>query len=123
MQFITAKKSSDIKLAGIKAELDITDKSVNGVTFTDTEGNVVRVSLRSYSMAVEVPAPPVMVKRFKVAGKLMGLTVNEMFDDAFNAEVRVEELTRLSTNADLGVEEVEIPEEQACQADADDLPF
>ncbi|CUJ58767.1 Uncharacterised protein [Achromobacter xylosoxidans] len=123
MQFITAKKSSDIKLAGIKAELDITDKSVNGVTFTDAEGNVVRVSLRSYSMAVEVPAPPVMVKRYKVAGKLMGLTVNEMFDDAFNAEVRVEELTRLSTNADLGVQEVEIPEEQACQADADDLPF
>ncbi|MFY2855019.1 hypothetical protein ACOTJG_13685 [Achromobacter xylosoxidans] len=123
MQFITAKKSSDIKLAGIKAELDITDKSVNGVTFTDAEGNVVRVSLRSYSMAVEVPAPPVMVKRYKVAGKLMGLTVNEMFDDAFNAEVRVEELTRLSTNADLGVQEVEIPEEQACTADADDLPF
>lgn len=123
MQFITAKKSSDIKLAGIKAELDITDKSVNGVTFTDAEGNVVRVSLRSYSMAVEVPAPPVMVKRYKVAGKLMGLTVNEMFDDAFNAEVRVEELTRLSTNADLGVQEVEIPEEQACQADADDQPF
>lgn len=123
MQFITAKKSSDIKLAGIEAELDITDKSVNGVTFTDAEGNVVRVSLRSYSMAVEVPAPPVMVKRYKVAGKLMGLTVNEMFDDAFNAEVRVEELTRLSTNADLGVQEVEIPEEQACQADADDLPF
>lgn len=125
MQFITAKKSSDIKLAGIKAELDITDKSVNGVTFTDAEGNVVRVSLRSYSMAVEVPAPPVMVKRFKVLGKVLGLSVNELYSERYDADIRADELNRGSMSPEVEVLEVEVPEEQATTAlpETDDLPF
>lgn len=125
MQFITVKKSSDIKLAGIKAELDITDKSVNGVTFTDAEGNVVRVSLRSYSMTVEVPAPPTMVKRFKVIGKVLGLSVNELYADRYDADIRADELNRGAMSPQVEVLEVEVPEEQATTVvpETDDLPF
>lgn len=125
MQFITVKKSSDIKLAGIKAELDITDKSVNGVTFTDADGNVVRVSLRSYSMTVEVPAPPTMVKRFKVIGKVLGLPVDELFADRYDADIRADELNRGLMSPGVEVLEVEVPEEQATKTlpETDDLPF
>jgi len=125
MQFITVKKSSDIKLAGIKAELDITDKSVNGVTFTDADGNVVRVSLRSYSMTVEVPAPPTMVKRFKVIGKVLGLPVDELFADRYDADIRADEWNRGLMSPGVEVQEVEVPEEQATTPvpETDDLPF
>lgn len=63
MKFKSVKKASEIKLDGVKIELDTVDGSIKGLTITDAKGNLLRVAERSYSLYVEVPAPPETEKK------------------------------------------------------------
>jgi hypothetical protein len=110
MKLKSVKKNSEIVLAGIAAELDLVDSSVQGLTLRDAAGNMVRIALRSYSMQVEVPAPPVMEKKFRLSGEVLGLPVERTFDSQYEAD---DERQRLESGvrgeeAALKVEEVEV---------------
>lgn len=71
MKYKVAKKASEVTLEGVKLELDIVDGSLNAATFTDSKGNLVRLSMRSYSMCLEIPAPPEMTTKYRLVGTVL----------------------------------------------------
>lgn len=114
MNWTNVKKASDIELSGIEVLIDKTDNTINVVTLTDACGNTIRIRMSSYTMYVEVPAKPVMVKHYAVQGKVAGLTVSETFESKYEADNRRDELisaVRYGEDEAVKVEEVEVPEE------------
>lgn len=102
------KHNSEVELAGVTVEIDKTDTTLNCITLTDANGNTARIRMSSYSMYLEVPAKPKLVKKFAVKGTFRGIDVNEVFDNQYQAEDRSAELDR-----EVEVTEVEVPEEAA----------
>lgn len=92
MKWETVKSAKDVVLEGLSFEIDKTDSSLNSVTISDAAGNQFRVRMSSYSMYLEVPAKPKMVEKFAVKGSVLGLDVNEQFDNEYEAGKRKEEL-------------------------------
>lgn len=110
MKFKSVKKSSEIVLEGVKVDLDIVDGSVKGVTFTDAKGNVVRMAERGYNLYVEVPAPPEIERKYRLHGSVLGLPVEQYFEDEYSANDEKRRLENGSRDdADLTVELVEVP--------------
>lgn len=127
MKFVALKNPSQLVLAGITVAVDQVDNSLSTVTLTDEEGQIVRFAMRSYSMQVEVPAPPKMVKRHRVEGAVLGLSVSLTFDSLRAANDAVDHYSR-EVNSDLvalTVTEIEVPEEEAEANPASEslLPF
>lgn len=111
MNMKTVKKHSEIILAGIAIEMHVKDGTTIGLTLKDASGSLVTVQRDSYGLGVDVliPAPPKMVKRHQVKGKIKGVAFCELFDESYLAIARVNEL---GVDADpIEVTEVEIPEE------------
>src|SRR5215203_4277642 len=89
MNFISAKKSSDIKLpGGLVADVEQVDGCTRGVSIRTPEGAVLLVARGDWSISVTVPAPPKMIKKFRLTGELRGVKYEEMFDDKYAAETR-----------------------------------
>lgn len=113
MKLKSTKKAADIALEGIKVELDVVDGSVKAVVLTDAKGSFVRIAHRDYSsMCVEVPAPPEIEKKFKLSGSVLGLPVEKMFDQKYEAEEernRLESDVRGEDNVALKIEQVDVP--------------
>lgn len=111
MKFKSVKKASEVTLEGITVELDTVDGSIKGVILTDAKGNTLRVIERTYSLFVEVPAPPEMEKKYRLSGNLLGLPVNMNFDSKYEADAEQERLERgiRGDESELKVEEVEVP--------------
>jgi len=111
VKFKSVKKTSEIKLDGVKVEFDMVDGSIKAVTLTDASGNVVRCAERGYNFYVEVPAPPETEKKYRLHGSVLGISVEKTFDDEFTAKEEQRRLERSCINeseADLKVEFVEI---------------
>ena len=108
MKFKSTKKASDIILEGVTVELDMVDNAVKSVILTDAKGNTVRVIERTYNLYVEVPAPPEMVKRWKLSGHVLDLPLEKVFEHEYEA---IEEKSRLEGDAarsKLNVEEIQV---------------
>lgn len=86
MRFATVKKQSDITPLGVQCVADFTDGTVKVLTITDPAGNVLRVRVDSYSMIVEVPAPPATKKVCRLSGTVAGVPVSHDFDDVYQAQ-------------------------------------
>jgi hypothetical protein len=117
MQFVTAKKVTDVVLPGVEVEIENRDGSLFAVTFR-VNGNMVKVSKGGYSdITLLIPAPPKVVKKFRLAGKFGGLAdVSEDFDSKWDAEQRLREYEKKYGGPDdevgLTVSEVEVEEAQ-----------
>jgi hypothetical protein len=115
MQFITAKKDSDVVLHGVQIEIERRNGSPFAVTFR-SNGNLVKISQGQYSnFEVLVPAPPTKVERFRLSGKFGGLVdVCEDFETEWQANERLREYGRKFQGPDddcgLSVEKVEVEE-------------
>lgn len=111
MKFKAVKKNSEVVLTGVAAEFDMVDGSVHALTLRDGAGNVVRIAMRGYSMQVEVPAPPVMEKKYRLSGKVLGIGMDCTFDNQYEADAERERLEHgvRGDDTDLRVEEVEVP--------------
>lgn len=117
MRFVEAKTEREVVLDGIEVEIDTKDGGVTSVTLRDAAGHVVRIQKDGYSgLDVLIPAPPVIVKRYRLAGRIPGVneSVLEYHEyehqaksrrDAIDAAVRVEH--------SLTITEVAVPEEEA----------
>lgn len=88
-----AKSAKQLVLDGINIEVDKSDSTLVGVTFTDATGRKVRVRYESYNMCVEIPQAPKTTDKFAVRGTVNGLHVDETFDHEYQANDRKEELT------------------------------
>jgi len=112
VKYKTVKKASEIVLAGVKVDLDVVDGSVKGLTLTDINGSVLRVSDRAYNMFIEIPAPPETETKFKLSGTVLNLPVEKLFDQEYDAECEKDRLSRevrSDDNCVLKVEKVEVP--------------
>ncbi len=115
MRYVEAKKDSDIKLGGVRAEIDWKGSSAKEVTFRDAEGNVVKVT-GSYGIDVLVQAPPQTVTRHRLSGRIPGITeaVLEYHETEHAANERLRDIEKaLRVTHTLKVEKVEITEEEA----------
>jgi hypothetical protein len=92
MNFKTIKQASEIKLSGIVAELEKKDGIIAGVTLRDSAGGMLVVKVNNYSVEVLVPAPPKLVRRYRVRGALADVQVDELFEHDFSAKARITEL-------------------------------
>lgn len=129
MRFKSVKSAKDVALAGIAIAIEQVDSSIQSVTFTDVDGRLVRLSLRSYSLQVEIPEPPKMVKRWHVSGTVLGLPLSLYFKDerGANSAIAKYQIATADPHATvaLSAEQVEVPEESAEELPAEelDLPF
>lgn len=115
MKFVTAKNLAALKLAGVTITVDVTDDILRTVTLADSEGNVIRLAHRDYSMKLEIPAPPKMVKKHRLHGDVIGVVVDELFDDEYLAKDRLNEFERKAPGsfAGLTITQVEVVDEAA----------
>lgn len=94
MNMKTVKKASEITLTDITISFTTKDGQITGVVFGDCEGRSVTVQNNGWSSGLEVlvPAPPAMVKRWQVSGKLRGISFDETFDEEHKALARMTEI-------------------------------
>ena len=111
MNWITAKENQ-ILFDGASIVMDRTDDSVSAVTLTDANGNMLRLRYTGYSIALEIPAPPKMVKKYQIVGTVLGLAVTEYFDQKYEADNRLGEITGslAEDSASLSIKEIEVIE-------------
>jgi hypothetical protein len=70
--FDTVKKTSDLKLDGIKIETEKLDGVTSSITFSDASGNVVRVKGAIYDqIKILIPAKPATEKIYVVKGRIL----------------------------------------------------
>lgn len=81
--------------------------TVRAVTLKDASGYTL-VIRGDYGVSVLIPAPPKMVKRYRLTGTLKGLKYEEFFDDRYSADVRSTELEEFDNKGE--ITEVEVPE-------------
>ncbi len=117
MRFKTTKSESEIKgqlPKGFEVETELVDGSLKFVTLRSPAG-ILRFAEESYSMRVAIPAPPKMVKKFKLEGQVGSLPkIEEVFKERYEAESRRDALvSELSCGPELfGITEVEVKEEE-----------
>lgn len=117
MKFTDAKTDRDVALAGITADIEWHDKTAKAITLTDAFGNVVRIAKAEYGgLDILVPAPPVMVDVWRIAGRIPGIVedVLEYHEQEHEARRRVRDLDgALRVEHELKVEKVSVSEEEA----------
>lgn len=112
-----AKRASQIQLDGIAVELITNDHDhPQELILRDAAGHEVRCRYTGFSLGIFVPAPPKLVERWAVRGKIPGVrdAVLEYFEDEYSATRRRDQLAELvRVDAELEVAKVSIPEEEA----------
>ena len=107
MKWTRLKTSTANILDGIKIESDYSETVLKSVTLTDASGHVARVVIDSYSLYLEVPAPPATEKKWELSGTFKGLAVRELFAYEHEAKYRRDELSD-----ELSIAEVDVPVEE-----------
>ena len=85
MKWVSIKSASDVKLEGIKVDIEQVNNSLSAVIFTDAKGHTCKIVLQSYSMLFVMPEPPKLEDRWLVAGKYDGDEMRKLFDDEYTA--------------------------------------
>lgn len=115
--YTSVKKAEDIVLDGIEVLITKNETGIRTVTLADKSGHqVVFLSSEYGSLRCEVPAPPKMVKRYRLHGKVLGIETSVLCDTRAEADSRkgyYEDNTSESDHSDthLAIEEIEVPEE------------
>jgi hypothetical protein len=116
MKFVSVKQDKQLVLDGVTFEVTWHDGSISHVLATDAKGNAVRFSVESYNFKVSVPAPPKMVTRFQLTGKVLGMGIDRLFESKYEADEAMSDLMRKlrdDEGSSLSVAEVEVAEEAA----------
>ena len=115
MNLKTVKTRADIALTGVEIEIERTDNYIVGVVLADAKGNRLIVRKGEYGgIQVVVPAPPPMVKKYRITGELRGLKYDETFD---TREAAAERLRVITDAAYIGSESDAIQEIEVAAED------
>lgn len=95
MNLISAKKNSDIQLPGLCADIERIDGAIKTITLSCGD-KVVVIRADWSGLIVSVPAPPKMVKRWRLSGSFKGLKVDESFETMSEATARMEDLVDIA---------------------------
>jgi len=108
------EKIGDVQIAGdVAVEIEFHDGTPHALTLRGSEGGAVRAMAAPYQgIQVLVPAPPAIVRRWRVSGKLPGgIEVVETYDTMDAARNRTLQLREDQGAADLiDYAEIEVPE-------------
>ena len=111
MKWKTLKTATEVKLDGIKTEIEWVNGQIYSVLLTDKSGNKLSVRYASYSFDVSVPAPKETEKKYVLSGMFKGATIMPItFDKELDAKLEMSNL--LNAGADVNIEEktVEVDE-------------
>lgn len=121
MKWQRIKKHSDIKLGGVRVEIEEVDRSVKSVTLTDAAGNQMKVALDGYSMIAMVPAQPEMKDAWLLSGTYKGLQVREYHESEYAATSRRAELGH---SDELTIEKIKVAvDDEGKTPEGDEIPF
>ncbi len=110
MKWKTTKKVSDLKLDGIKFDVEQTDSTITAITMSDPAGNKVHLTLRSYAIEIAIPAPPELEKKHQLSYTLALIgDRSETFDEKHEAEARSRDLVDMypEIRGNVSVKEIE----------------
>ena len=98
MKWSETKKGTGNIGTDVNFTVESTESGVRSVTFEVAGHPCLMVGIARYSdLGVYVPAPPKMVKRYALTGKLLGLTeINEIFEHEHEATSRLHEFESAS---------------------------
>jgi hypothetical protein len=113
MNYDSVRTNAEVKLSGISVDIEKRGAEIYSITLSDAQGNSVKVAKADYnSIAVLVPALPKKEKKFAVTGKLLGVAdVNEVFNEEYEAQGRLNEIVKAASYPDdpgITVEPVEV---------------
>lgn len=112
MDWTQIKNSNDVKLAGIRVEVERTDKILRSITLTDGAGQSVKIGIDAYTLQVLVPAPvPTETKTvlvWETAGVRCSATVAGAPEE-YDAVCKRQELERAGCEVTAHTVEEEIP--------------
>jgi hypothetical protein len=110
------KKAADVCLDGITVSAEKNSDRIVRLELTDASGHVLHIEPSNVyeTVRAKVVAPPKMVKRFRLAGDFLGVTLAEQFDNERAAKARKDELEAVSQAGDIAlkIEPIEVPEEE-----------
>lgn len=93
MKLVEIKKASECPLKGVKMEIEDIAGSPKSVTFTDSEGNLLKVCEYYSGVRLLKVAPPEFKKKWAVNGVLGLLTLTEeLFDHKHEADQRRQDI-------------------------------
>lgn len=114
MKLQTIKSESQLVLKGIRFDVLWTDNSITQVSATDDDGNLVVFKVESYNFKAMVKAPPKMVKKHLLVGTVAGMSVENFYEDKYEAEEAKREHERMVSSDEyctLEIKPVEVAEE------------
>jgi hypothetical protein len=107
MDYAKIQQVSDIKLDGIRFDVERRDGAITAVTLFDDQGHIVRIVSGNYeALSVLVPAKARTVVAHFVVGSKNGDSIEKRFTDSYAAGVERESLKALG--ADVKVEAREV---------------
>ncbi|MDX2059955.1 MAG: hypothetical protein SFV24_19250 [Gemmatimonadales bacterium] len=112
MKFRDVKNEKDVALAGVVVEefLQGSAGEITLVRLRDADGKLLQFRKEDYRVRLEVPAEPEFVKKYKVSGKIGGLSVeSDLYDDEYTADRACRDAN--DQGATCTVVEVSIPKE------------
>ena len=119
---LTVLKTETAILARLPEEFSATEvvfkeQALQSITLRDSTNKIVLViHYSSYCMEALAPAPPKLVKKWKLAGVYLGIDICETRDTEYEAQTRKEELAAAWAlpvgDFPLETSEVEVPEEE-----------
>lgn len=103
------KKVNTVKLTGYLVEIESVGDSIKSISFK-SESEFVKITPNYYGGALDIliPEPPKMITKYRVAGDLIGLKIDEIFDSYSDADKRCSAL--LEAGAQVLVEDIQVEE-------------
>ena len=112
MKMVRIKSPSEIKLQGINADAEFLDGKLHSLTLTDETGGMVKFGQDYYSQFIAmVPAPRETKKVHRVTAEHDGTRIEPVdYDEADEAQRKVDALRAIGFEADVELLEVEVVE-------------
>lgn len=101
MKLITAKGAAEVKIPGVRVELNKVDNQITGATLTDKDGKILAIfTMLSYTFTVQIPAPVETEDAFLVEGTAFGLPLKATFKTEREANDKRASLIQAASDAD-----------------------
>ncbi len=105
--WVQAKTPADIVLEGVDVELDWDGSTINGIVIRDAKSNSLRIIKGEYSgMRAMIPAT---VEKYRLHGIVLGIDVDQTFDDKNTAEERKQDILVVNDTATITIDKVRVP--------------
>lgn len=107
MKLMRAKTAADVKLKGVVLELVTEGGEIHRIILRDVDGGYLEIARKDYSLQAFIPAPPEMKKVWKITGTMVGMEIEKIFDDEYEAKQAVAKIEGVQ-DTKFKIEEIEV---------------